>query len=254
VGAVAKRAQGRSQAPNPKRFKREGPRVTAAPSPVRIAVMARAPVAGFAKTRLIPALGEAGAAALALRLLQHAVQQAVAARLGAVTLWATPDASHPAFLQAQQQHGVALAVQGEGDVGQRMRHVFEQSFATAPGAVLLMGTDIPGLRSDVLQSAAAALQKANAVLVPALDGGYALIGLHAAAPSLFNNMLWSTAQVLAQTRLRLAAAGLRYVELPALADIDEPDDLQHLPPNWLPASDGRPLLAPQGVSKPGPQR
>jgi uncharacterized protein len=251
---VAISAQGRSQAPNRKRFKREGSPVTTAPSPVRIAVVARAPVAGFAKTRLIPALGEAGAAALALRLLQHAVQQAVAARLGAVTLWATPDASHPAFLQAQQQHGVALAVQGDGDVGQRMLHVFEQSFATAPGPVLLMGTDIPGLTSDVLRSAAAALQKTDAVLVPALDGGYALIGLHAAAPSLFNTMLWSTAQVLAQTRLRLAAAGLRHVELPALADIDEPDDLQHLPPNWLAARDVRPLPAQQGVSKPGPQR
>jgi uncharacterized protein len=233
---------------------------------VRIAVMARAPVAGFAKTRLIPALGEAGAAALAARLLAHAVAQAVGAGLGPVTLWATPDASHPAFLQAQQQHGVALAVQSAGDVGQRMARVFDQSFdpafeeaadpawPTSTSPVLLMGTDIPGLTSQVLQAAAAALAEHDAVLVPALDGGYALLGLHAPAPSLFSGMVWSAPQVLAQTRLRLAAAGLHHHELPALADIDEPDDLQHLPPGWWAASDVPPGLAQHRASKPGPQR
>jgi uncharacterized protein len=257
---------------------------------VRIAVMARAPVAGFAKTRLAPALGAAGAAALAARLLQHAVQQAVAARLGAVTVWATPDASHPAFVQAQREHGVSLAVQGAGDVGERMSRVFDQAFDafanlaegstlgratgnapgtaadTAPGStlstalrpalgpLLLMGTDIPGLTARVLQSAAAALAQHDAVLVPALDGGYALLGLHAAAPSLFNGMVWSTAQVLAQTRLRLAAAGLRHHELPALADIDEPNDLQHLPPGWLSAADMLQPFWQQPAAKPGPQR
>jgi uncharacterized protein len=241
---------------------------------VRIAVMARAPVAGFAKTRLIPALGEAGAAALAARLLAHAVAQAAGAALGPVTLWVTPDASHPAFLQAQQQHGVALAVQCGGDVGQRMARIFDASFdqaldrqfdrgfdptakpalAASNTPVLLMGTDIPGLTSQVLQAAAAALTHHDAVVVPALDGGYALLGLQAPAPKLFSGMVWSTPQVLAQTRLRLAAAGLRHHELPALADIDEPDDLQHLPPGWLSAADMLRPLTQQAAAKPGPQR
>jgi uncharacterized protein len=204
----------------------------------RIAVMARAPVAGHAKTRLTPALGEAGAAALAARLLAHAVAQAVGAQLGPVTLWATPDASHPAFVRAQQQHGVRLVVQGAGDVGARMLQVFATSFAHSSTPLLLMGTDIPALTLEVLQDAAAALRSHDAVFVPALDGGYALVGLHAPAPSLFTDLPWSTPQVMVQTRLRLKAAGLSHFELPALPDIDEPADLRHLPKDWIGARAG----------------
>jgi uncharacterized protein len=198
----------------------------------RIAVMARAPVPGQAKTRLAPLLGDAGAAALAARLLDHAVQQAAAARLGPVTLWATPDTCHPAFQAAQRRHGIALATQGTGDLGARMAQVFDHAFAQSDTALLLMGSDIPGLTSSVLQQAAAALRLHDAVFVPALDGGYALVGLRAAALSLFHDMPWSTPQVMAQTRLRLAAAGLSHIELPPLADIDEPADLAHLPRAW----------------------
>jgi uncharacterized protein len=204
----------------------------AAGPPTRIAVMARAPVAGQAKTRLIPALGAAGAATLAARLLAHAVAQAAGAQLGPVTLWTTPDTLHPAFVQAQQGHAVALAVQGPGDVGARMLQVFASSFANSRTPLLLMGTDIPGLTFEVLRNAAAALQNHDAVFVPTLDGGYALVGLQAPAPSLFTHMPWSTPQVMAQTRLRLKAAGLSHHELPALRDIDEPADLQHLPLAW----------------------
>jgi hypothetical protein len=96
-----------------------------------------------------------------------------------------------------------------------------------------MGTDAPALDATVLRAAAQALRTHDAVFVPALDGGYALVGLRAAAPSLFSAMRWSTPQVMADTRARLAAAGLRHAELPALADIDEPADLQQLPPGWL---------------------
>ena len=202
-------------------------------NPCRIAIMAKAPVAGLAKTRLAPALGDAGAAALAARLLAHAVAQAVAADLGAVTLWATPDASHPAFTQAQRQHGVALAVQAGGDLGARMAQVFEAGFAQADSPLLLMGTDAPGLDAALLRQAAAALQSFAAVFVPAHDGGYALVGLRAALPgllsTLFSGMRWSTPQVMAQTRQRLAAAGVVHAELQSVADIDEPADLQHLP-------------------------
>ena len=200
--------------------------------PLAIAVMAKAPVPGLAKTRLVPALGEAGAAALAARLLDHAVAQAVAAALGPVTVWATPDATHPAFVRLQQRHGVRLAVQSAGNLGQRMAAVFAASFADScanhRGPLMLIGTDLPGLTAAVLQQAAAALATHPAVLVPALDGGYGLIGLRQPAPEVFAGVDWSTPAVLAQTRQRLAAAGLRHAELPAVADIDEAADLVHL--------------------------
>jgi rSAM/selenodomain-associated transferase 1 len=195
---------------------------------VQIAIMAKAPLPGLAKTRLAPVLGASGAAALAAQMLDHAVAQAVAAALGPVTVWATPDATHPAFLRLQQRHGVALAVQPAGDIGQRMA----AAFAAHGGPLLLMGADLPGISAAVLQQAAAALAHHDAVLVPALDGGYGLIALHRPAPSLFDGLAWSTPAVLAQTRQRLVAAGLRHAELAAVADIDEPADLAHLPAAW----------------------
>jgi hypothetical protein len=100
-------------------------------------------------------------------------------------------------------------------------------------SVLLMGTDLPALTAAVLQQAARALEGADAVFVPALDGGYGLFGLRRPVPSLFDDMVWSTPQVMADTRLRLAAAGLRHIELEPLADIDEPADLARLPAGWL---------------------
>lgn len=211
--------------------------------PLRIAIMAKAPVPGLAKTRLAPALGAAGAAALAERLLRHAVAQAAGAAPGRVTLWAAPDATHPVFVDLAQRHGLRLAVQpATADLGARMAAVFAEGDAAGPGAQLLMGSDIPALCSQTLRRAAAALQDHAVVFVPALDGGYALVGLRHGAEArhpglhaaLFRQMVWSTAQVMAQTRARLAALGVVATELPAVPDIDEPADLAHLPPGWLP--------------------
>ncbi|MDP1647825.1 MAG: TIGR04282 family arsenosugar biosynthesis glycosyltransferase, partial [Rubrivivax sp.] len=209
------------------------------PGACRIAVLAKAPVAGYAKTRLTPALGAAGAAALAERLLEHAVAQAMAAGLGPVVLWAAPDTTHPAFVRLRDRHGLGLAAQGAGDLGARMARVFEQTLATGGAPLLLMGTDAPALDAAMLRRAAAALGEHDAVFVPALDGGYALVGLRGWGPgplSLFTDMAWSTPQVMAQTRARLATAGLRHAELPAVADIDEPADLAHLPRGWQAAA------------------
>ena len=84
----------------------------------------------------------------------------------------------------------------------------------------------------MLRAADAALTQHDAVFVPAADGGYALVGLTRPAPSLFTAMPWSTSNVMALTRERLAAAGARHAELPTLHDIDQPADLAHLPQAW----------------------
>ncbi|MDP3821424.1 MAG: TIGR04282 family arsenosugar biosynthesis glycosyltransferase [Burkholderiales bacterium] len=200
--------------------------------PVTVIVMAKAPVAGFAKTRLIPALGAEGAAALAERLLRHAVAEARAVALGRVELCCAPDHHHAAFASLGLLPGVVLSDQGDGDLGARMARAFERRLAGG-GPVLMIGTDAPALDAAVLQRAAEALTHDDAVFVPALDGGYALIGLRCAAPSLFSAMPWSTPAVMACTRERLAAAGLRHTELEPLADIDEAADLVHLPKGFL---------------------
>jgi rSAM/selenodomain-associated transferase 1 len=149
-------------------------------------------------------------------------------------------------MRLRARWGVRLAVQGKGDLGARMAAAFEQTGAEDPRTpVLLMGTDAPMLDAALLRQAAAALRTSPAVFVPALDGGYALVGLRAPAPTLFSGMVWSTSQVMADTRERLAAAGLAHTELPAVADVDEPADLVHLPAGWRRALAAKPDAQPK---------
>lgn len=195
-----------------------------------ITILTKAPVAGFAKTRLIPALGPEGAAALAQKLLDHTVAQAVAAGLGEVRLLGAPDASHPALQRHAGQ--VQLGTQADGDLGQRMHRALDDALA-CHALALLVGTDAPALDHHMLRQAAQVLAQHDAVFVPALDGGYALVGLRGRSrPELFEAMTWSTDQVMAETRQRLTRAGLRWAELDAVGDIDEPGDLRHLPAGW----------------------
>jgi len=200
-----------------------------------VIVMAKAPRPGYAKTRLIPTLGAQGAALLAHRLLQHALAQAAAAGLGDVDLCCAPDADDALFAPWSGPD-IRFSDQGAGDLGQRMSNAFAR-WLPQTGQALLMGTDCPGISANVLRLAANALAQTDAVFVPALDGGYALIGLRgcnaARFATLFNDMQWSHVSVMATTRQRLAGAGLAHHELPALPDIDEPADLQHLPAGWL---------------------
>jgi rSAM/selenodomain-associated transferase 1 len=197
----------------------------------RVVVMAKAPVAGHAKTRLVPRLGADGAARLAERMLTHAVAQALAARIGAVELCCAPDASHPAFIRFAG-HGVQFSGQGDGDLGARMQRAIERARRDADAAIVI-GTDTPALDAAYLRRARDALVHHDAVFGPAADGGYTLVGLRVPAPQLFDAVPWSTSSVMAVTRERLAAGGLRHAELPTLHDIDEPADLRHLPADWL---------------------
>ena len=197
-------------------------------------VFAKAPVAGQAKTRLMPALGAEGAAKLAEKLLLHTLQQARELSVDRLELCVSPDAQHPAFERAQSAAcgRLHLTLQGDGDLGERMHRAMTRGL-TLHSQVLLIGTDAPGLTTAVLQMAQQALTQHDAVFVPAFDGGYALVGLTRPAPTLFLDMTWSTSQVMAQTRERARQAGLQWVELPAVADIDVPDDLIHLPTSFL---------------------
>ena len=206
-----------------------------------VIVLAKAPLPGWAKSRLVPALGAAGAAARAEQMLDHAVQQAAAAGFDAVLLCGTPDARHPVFRRLQAQHGLQLGEQGTGDLGQRMERALSAALQRHERAVLI-GTDAPALDAAMLRRAAAALDAADAVVVPALDGGYALVGLRRPAPALFHAVAWSTDRVMRQTRERAATAGLRLAELAPVADIDEAADLAHLPAGW-PARDARDAAA-----------
>ncbi len=198
-----------------------------------IVVFAKAPLAGYAKTRLIAALGAQGAAALALRMLRHTIDESLAAGLGPVELCCAPNAGHPAFAAAADAR-LIITDQGEGDLGQRMARAMDRGLAQYD-KVLLIGSDAPTLDAAVLRSAAAALARHDAVFVPALDGGYVLVGLRRGIPEIFEDMPWSTPLVMQRTRERLGLPGVgaSHAELAPLPDIDVPADLVHLPEGWL---------------------
>ncbi|HEY1473962.1 MAG TPA: TIGR04282 family arsenosugar biosynthesis glycosyltransferase [Pseudolabrys sp.] len=186
-----------------------------------VAILAKAPVAGLAKTRLIPAIGAHAAAVLQERLTERAVETAVAADVGPVTLWCTPDPAHASFQGLAARRPIVLKRQPDGDLGARMLG----AIAANNGPTLVIGTDCPALTAETIRNAANALQNADVVLIPAEDGGYVLIGACAVQPELFTGIAWGTSTVLAETRLRISALGLKAAELPALWDIDTEADL-----------------------------
>lgn len=198
----------------------------------QIVIFAKAPVPGQAKTRLIPALGEAGAARLAAAMLAQTVAAASAAGLGAPELCVTPDHADPCWA-VHLPAGIPLSDQGPGDLGERLAAAAGRVLDRG-ARVLLIGTDCPSLDATRLRAAAALLDRHDAVLYPACDGGYVLLGLARTAPSLFGNIAWSTASVAATTIARIEALGWSLFVGEPMHDIDEPADL---------AAIGRPATA-----------
>jgi rSAM/selenodomain-associated transferase 1 len=193
--------------------------------PVSIAVLAKAPIAGFAKTRLIPALGAARAARLQARLVERAVDTACAAGTGPVTIWATPDETHAAFQALRTRGDVAIARQPDGDLGARMLAALKAS----NGPAIVIGTDCPTMVPAHLRKAADVLRGGTDVVVcPAEDGGYVLIGTRKPVAALFAGMAWSTPNVMAETRHRIQYQRLTWQEPLTLWDVDLPEDLPRL--------------------------
>ena len=202
--------------------------------PTRILVFAKAPVPGRVKTRLIPALGEAGAAQLASHMLALALEQAQQATVGPVELCMTPAPDAPEWDDTALPAGIATRDQGDGDLGARMARAARRCIERGE-AVLLTGTDCPELTAAHLAEAARQLASHDAVLHPAADGGYPLLGLKTFDASLFADMPWSTDAVARLTLERMAALGWRVWVGGTLRDIDEPGDLDCLPPGLRPA-------------------
>lgn len=192
---------------------------------VSIAVLAKAPIPGLVKTRLIPAIGAHAAAVLQERLTERAVATALAAKVGPVTLWCAPDSTHTSFLNLVARLRITLRPQPDGDLGARML----AATAASGGPVLVMGTDCPALTETHLRSAVMALRDGNdVVLIPAERGGYVLLGMRKAQPALFSNIAWGGSSVLSDTRARIVEQRLMLVERPPLWDVDTEVDLARL--------------------------
>jgi len=184
-----------------------------------IAIFAKVPQPGLAKTRLAPMLGADGAAALQAHLIERALCKARAVDGAEVCLWLSGDTSrYAAPLQA------SWAAQEGSDLGARMAHAFVVTLARARACVLI-GTDCPALEPVHLQRAFEELERSDVAVIPAEDGGYVLIALKTPQPSLFANIAWGVPTVMQATRARIEAAGLRAAYLPPLPDLDTPADL-----------------------------
>ena len=201
---------------------------------MKVLVFARAPIPGKAKTRLEPRLGAWGAARLQARLTQQAVRTALAARCGAVELHGT---RRHALLVQYQKSGVCFRLQHGKDLGERMHHALRQA-----RCAILIGTDCPGLRAQDLRRAARLLQGgAHAVIAPARDGGYVLIGARRVSAELFAGIEWGGERVYADTVQRLRRLGYRWRALREMRDVDRPADLAEL--RWLRSGAGAPRSA-----------
>lgn len=199
-----------------------------------VAVFAKAPIAGLAKTRLVPLLGEEGAAAAHRRMTVHALQGACAAAPGQVSLWSAGDHDHPFLRECGVRFDIAQHRQPDGDLGQRMAACL-QTLLRTHARVLLIGSDCPALMPADLQRAGQALHDgARMVFTPADDGGYVLVGMAKTAGDIaaaaFAHIDWSTPAVMQQTRERLAGigwtAGRDWAEMPLRWDVDTPADYQ----------------------------
>ena len=183
-----------------------------------VALFAKWPTPGHAKTRLIPALGAAGAARLHARLVERTLS---AVRDSGLPFEVRGTGAPPADFERWLGDGVRAVDQGGGDLGDRLARV--------PAPMLLIGADAPDLTPAHLRAAATALATTLAVIGPAADGGYWLLGLSRAMPHLFASMPWSTDAVAAETIARLADSGIMPAKLETLHDCDRPEDLARWP-------------------------
>ncbi len=208
-----------------RRYERS-PRPPATPLPT-LQIFARDPVPGAVKTRLARSFGPDAAAAVYVRLAEHTLATAAAAReagaVGRVELWCDPALDRPAFAAWRERYGVSLHTQTGDDLGSRMRNALRAALARGTPA-LLVGTDCPMLDLPYLEAATAALSGHDAVFGPAEDGGYVLVGL-ARDVDAFGGIAWGTSGVMAATRANLTAARVTWHELPTLWDVDLPQDL-----------------------------
>ena len=193
----------------------------------RILIFAKAPQPGRAKTRLIPVLGAQGAADLHARMLEDTVSRFTASKLAPVELWCTPDPADKPFPELAVRYGLALHRQLGRDLGERMQGAAADALGRG-SPVVLVGTDCPALTIAYLEQALGQLKSKDAVLGPAEDGGYVLLGIKRADKVLFRGVPWGSGRVAGTTRVRMAELGWAWAELPVLWDLDRPEDLTRL--------------------------
>ena len=191
-------------------------------------VFVKYPQPGRVKTRLCPPLNEEEACEFYQAMLLDSLE--AYRRLDGVTL--LPQIEPPARrddFAALLGEDLALVDQCEGDLGVRMAHAFDLAFSSGARKAVVIGTDHPSLPLAWVRDAFAALDQSDtAVIGPAEDGGYYLLGLSGPRPGLFENVPWSGPEVLARTEENALKSGLMMEKLAPWYDVDDLAGLSRL--------------------------
>jgi rSAM/selenodomain-associated transferase 1 len=189
-------------------------------------VFGRYPRVGKTKTRLIPALGPVGAAALQKRLAEKTVATArqTAIRIGARLVFCHDGGREQQLRQWLGGRPIHFRPQATGDLGRRMHLAMQCAFDGGARRVVLVGTDIPGLTAAILEQAFAALDEKDLVIGPSIDGGYWLVGM-TRPENIFDGITWSRPDVLENTLTLARRKGMTPCLLDPLNDLDTPGDL-----------------------------
>jgi len=192
----------------------------------RLIIFTRYPEPGKAKTRLIPALGEQGAAGLQRQMTESTILMArgFITKTGA-GLEVRYEGGDHSLMRNWLGRELPFCRQGPGDLGEKMAGAFAEAFAAGSNRVVIIGTDCPDLSPAIMAATFAALADHDLVLGPARDGGYYLIGLSAPCPQLFRGQPWGDGRLLAETIAAAEQRAMTYHLLEELNDVDRPEDL-----------------------------
>ena len=189
---------------------------------ITLGIFAKPPLPGIVKTRLIADIGAEKAARVYRYCLEYTL--AVARQSGLdYQVFLTEESDDPLF------QGEDYSLQKGADLGARMYHAFQQLLDRGSDGALIIGTDCLDLTSMHLQAAAQSLSDHELVLLPAIDGGYALIGCTGIDPALFDSLRWSSDQVYRQTAANARKLNYRVRSLESVRDIDTLQDLENYP-------------------------
>ncbi len=186
-------------------------------SPNALLLLIKNPIPGKTKTRLAEDVGDEMALKMYHALCDWTRDQALALPATERYLFYSNEVLEQ---DAWPNDAFHKRLQHPGDLGERILAGFELAFAARHERVIIIGSDCPGITTDYLQQAFAALEQTDVVIGPALDGGYTLLGMRSLVPSLFTEVAWSTEAVLPTTLERAEAAGKSITQLSPLSDVD----------------------------------
>lgn len=187
-----------------------------------VCVFAKPPRAGAVKTRLASSIGAEPAAGLASAFLRDTWRSVTRLPWARPVLAATEKAGFPPL-----GGRTAVWLQGEGDLGARLERVLRRALTRGWPAIAI-GADSPGMPQRLVEGARLALESADAVLGPADDGGFYLLGMRTCPAGGLDRLPWSTAETFRVTHARLRALGLEVAVLEPWFDVDRPQDLARL--------------------------